>query len=206
MGFGEGYEFDYGHMMPYNDITDPNLPFSRRNGKLTLDTPQAINRFARFIDMCNKLGYVPKANHPIYEDIAKRLLDIVNEHNAYINDDRAEDFSKNYVVSSMYKIGLSPANMIESQQAMDSITEPLKDVANKTIKAEEKSLENPANFTTNIHGISQNMAGKKGVGICAVGLKSFFALTARYNEVLRTGTPKEQERLKSDVIIAGKKY
>ena len=206
MGFGEGYDFDYGHMMPYNDITDPNLPFSRRNGKLTLDTPQAINRFARFINMCNKLGYVPKANHPIYEDIAKRLLDIVNEHNAYINDDRAEDFSKNYVVSSMYKIGLSPANMIESQQAMDSITEPLKDVANKTIKAKEKSLENPANFTTNIHGIAQNMAGKKGVGICAVGLKSFFALTARYNEVLRTGTSKEQERLKSDVIIAGKKY
>lgn len=206
MGFGEGYDFDYGHMMPYNDITDPNLPFSRRNGKLTLNTPQAINRFARFIDMCNKLGYVPKANHPIYEDVAKRLLDIVNEHNAYINDDRAEDFSKNYVVSSMYKIGLSPANMIESQQAMDSITEPLKDVASKTIKAKEKSLENPANFTTNIHGIAQNMAGKKGVGICAVGLKSFFALTARYNEVLRTGTSKEQERLKSDVIIAGKKY
>ena len=204
--FGEGYNFDYGQMMPYDDSSNPNLPFDRRNGKLTLKTPQAIRRFAKFIDMCNKLGYVPKANHPIYEDVAKNLLDIVNKHNNYIHSDKAEDFSKNYVVSSMYKIGLSPANMIESQQAMDSITEPLKRVANSTIKAQEQSLENPANFTTNIHGIAQNMAGKKGVGICAVGLKSFFALTARYNEVLRNGTPEEQERLKSDVIIAGKRY
>ena len=206
LAFGEGYNFDYGHMMPYDENVNPNLPFERRNGKLTLSTPQAINRFARFIDMCNKLGYVPKANHPIYEDIAKRLLNIVNEHNSYIHSDRAEDFSKNYVVSSMYKIGLSPANMIESQQAMDSITDPLKKVANSTIKAQEQSLENPANFTTNIHGIAQNMAGKKGVGICAVGLKSFFALTSRYNEVLRNGTPEEQERLKSDVTIARKRY
>ena len=206
LAFGEGYNFDYGHMMPYDESVNSNLPFERRNGELTLSTPQAINRFARFIDMCNKLGYVPKANHPIYEDIAKRLLNIVNEHNNYIHDDRAEDFSKNYVVSSMYKIGLSPANMIESQQAMDSITDPLKKVANSTIKAQEQSLENPANFTTNIHGIAQNMAGKKGVGICAVGLKSFFALTSRYNEVLRNGTPEEQERLKSDVTIAGKRY
>jgi len=116
---------------------------------------------------------------------------MINDHNDYINSDKAEDFSKNYIVSSMYKIGLSPANLIESQQALDSITSPLKNVANNTIKAQEESLENPAGFTTNIHGIAQNMAGKKGVGICAVGLKSFFALTARYNEVLRTGTPEE---------------
>jgi len=54
----------------------------------------------------------------------------------------------------MYNIGISPANLIESQQALDYITKPLKDVANNTIKAKEESLENPANFTTNIHGIA----------------------------------------------------
>jgi hypothetical protein len=151
--------------------------------------------------MCNRLGGLPAPivigsnnqtinDSSVREDLP-RLLEIVNEHNDYINSDKAEDFSKNYVVASMYKIGLSPANLIESQQALDSITKPLKDVANSTIKAKEESLENPAGFTTNIHGIAQNMAGKKGVGICAVGLKSFFALTARYNEVLRTGTPEE---------------
>lgn len=181
-----------------------------------LSNPTKIKRFSNFIKICNRLGGLPAPiiigsnnqtvnDSSVKEDLPK-ILEIVNDHNDYINDERAEDFSKNYVVASMYKIGLSPANLIESQQALDSITKPLKDVANNTIKAKEESLENPAGFTTNIHGIAQNMAGKKGVGICAVGLKSFFALTARYNEVLRTGTPKEQERLKSDVIIAGKRY
>ena len=181
-----------------------------------LSNPTKIERFSTFLKMCNRLGGLPApiiigSNNQTINDSSvrkdlPRLLEIVNEHNNYINDENAEDFSKNYVVSSMYKIGLSPANLIESQQAMDSITGPLKDVANTTIKAKEESLENPAGFTTNIHGITQNMAGKKGVGICAVGLKSFFALTARYNEVLRTGTLEEQERLRSNVIIAGKKY
>jgi hypothetical protein len=50
------------------------------------------------------------------------------------------------------------------------------------------------------------MAGKKSVGICAVGLKTFFAATARYNEVLAHGTPEEVARLKSDVVIAGKHF
>jgi hypothetical protein len=52
----------------------------------------------------------------------------------------------------MYDIGISPANLIESQAALDSITKPLKDVANATLKALESSIDNPANFTTNVHG------------------------------------------------------
>jgi len=36
---------------------------------------------------------------------------------------------------------------------MDSITGPLKAVANSTIKAKENYLDNPASFVTNIHGI-----------------------------------------------------
>ena len=50
------------------------------------------------------------------------------------------------------------------------------------------------------------MDGKQGVGICAVGLKGFFAVTARYNEVLANGTPEEVQRLQSEVEIAGKKF
>ena len=201
---------DYEKIISVGSI-DPNKPFSfmvTDKGKLhpRLNSPETIRIIARLIDYCNKVGYIPSASDSKYQPFVEQIAQMINDHNDYINDERAEDFSKNYVVSSMYKIGLSPANLIESQQALDSITKPLKDVANNTIKAKEESLENPAGFTTNIHGIAQNMAGKKGVGICAVGLKSFFALTARYNEVLRTGTPEEQERLKSDVIIAGKKY
>ena len=206
----QGKPLDYEKIISVGSI-DPNKPFSfmaNDNGILhpRLNSPETIHIIARYIDYCNKVGYIPPAKDSRYDKFVEQLKQMVNDHNNYISNDKAEDFSKNYVVSSMYKIGLSPANMIESQQAMDSITDPLKSVANNTIKAREESLENPAGFTTNIHGIAQNMAGKKGVGICAVGLKSFFALTSRYNEVLRTGTIEEQERLKSDVIIAGKKY
>jgi len=151
--FGEGYAFDYGRMMPIEG-NNQSLPFKVRDGNLSLNNPQSIKIFANFINMCNKLGYVPKPNHPIYENVANKLLKIVNEHNAYINDDSAEDFSKNYVVSSMYKIGLSPANLIESQQAMDSITGPIKDIANSTLKATVTSQDNPGSFITNIHGIA----------------------------------------------------
>lgn len=197
---GEGYNFDYANIIN----SDPRTPFI--SGGLTLNTPEAIRRFGKFVELCNRLGYIPKSNSPEYDKTVNFIKDIINQHNDFINDDSAEDFAKNYVVSSMYKIGLSPANLIESQQAMDSITSPLKSVSNSTIKAQDTSLDNPGSFVTNIHGIRQNMDGKRGVGICAVGLKSFFALTARYNEVLSHGTQYEQERLKSDVIIAGKHY
>lgn len=197
---GEGYNFDYANIIN----SDPRTPFI--SGGLTLNTPEAIRRFGKFVELCNRLGYIPKSNSPEYDKTVNFIKDIINQHNDFINDDSAEDFAKNYVVSSMYKIGLSPANLIESQQAMDSITSPLKSVSNSTIKAQDTSLDNPGSFVTNIHGIRQNMDGKRGVGICAVGLKSFFALTARYNEVLSHGTQYEQERLKSDIIIAGKHY
>jgi len=50
------------------------------------------------------------------------------------------------------------------------------------------------------------MDGKQGVGICAVGLKGFFAATARYNDVLDNGTPEEVRRLMSDVRIANRNF
>jgi hypothetical protein len=63
-------------------------------------------------------------------------LGYINKHNNFIYTSKDVDkFSKNYLVSSMYNIGVSPANLIESQQAMDSITGPLKDVAAETPKA-----------------------------------------------------------------------
>ena len=126
---GEGYNFDYANIIN----SDPRTPFI--SGGLTLNTPEAIRRFGKFVELCNRLGYIPKSNSPEYDKTVNFIKDIINQHNDFINDDSAEDFAKNYVVSSMYKIGLSPANLIESQQAMDSITSPLKSVSNSTIKA-----------------------------------------------------------------------
>lgn len=197
-----------------SDITDTEKPIvlllksETKRASVNTNTPEAITKLGELIRLCNRLGYIPHATSKIYEPIVKYIAEQINEHNQYINDDSVEDFSKNYIVSSMYKIGVDPANLIESQQALDSITEQPKSIANSTKKAkkEAESLGNTASFATNIHGIAQNMAGKKGVGICAVGLKNYFALTARYNEVLANGTPEEVERLKSEVTIAGQKF
>lgn len=183
----------------------PFYILQRKDGSYTIrlnnEDVESINNLGKLIRTCNQLGFIPE--HP---EQFNTILKLINKHNEYLSDRRAEDFSKNFIVTKMFEIGLSPANLIESQQAMDSITGPLKAVANQTIKALEETLDNPASFTTNIHGMTQNMAGKKGVGICAVGLKSYFALTARYNEVLNYGSPEELRRLESDLIIAGNRF
>jgi hypothetical protein len=54
--------------------------------------------------------------------MAQQIVGIINHHNKYLNSKKVTDFAKNFVVSTMYDIGISPANLIESQQAMDYIT------------------------------------------------------------------------------------
>ena len=184
-------------------------PFYAASGgriKVDNDTVESINNLTKFIEQCNKLGYIPSPKDSSMSLIVNEITNHINRHNNYINNRNVEEFSKNYIVTSMYNIGISPANLIESQAALDSITGPLKEAAESTLKAMEEQSEHPVNFTTNIHGLVQNMDGKKGVGICAVGLKGFFAATARYNEVLNNGTPEEVERLRSDVEIARKRF
>lgn len=201
----DDYEFDYSYLF------EKGGPFVLERGnkvRINNNSPEAIEMLSDFIDWCNKKGYIPSASDPSLSLAVNSIRVFINRHNNYINTSKdVEKFSKNYVVSTMYNIGISPANLIESQQALDSITGPLKEVAKLTLKAlQQKSSDNPADYTTNIRGFVQNMDGKTGVGICAVGLKGFFAATARYNEVLNNGTPEEIERLKSNVFIAGKRF
>lgn len=193
------------------DITKPFNVIQGKEGTeihLNISTPQSIANLSELIRICNKLGFMPEALNIKFNKIIPTILSYINQHNEFINDNSAEEFSKNYIVTSMYNIGANPINLIESQQAMDTITKPLKNVANSTKKAKESndSLGNPASCATNVEGIVQNMSGKKSVGICAVGLKSYFALTARYNEVLANGNTHEIERLKSDISIAKERF
>lgn len=210
-------QFDYSQLISYvpEDMEgqglDQTKPFHMLKGNKVIvntSTVEAIEALSKFIEYCNKHQYIPSSNNSYYNLAINAIRGHINKHNNYINTSKdVAEFSKNYMVNSMFTIGLSPANLIESQQAMDAITGPLKEAANVTLKAiSEQSNDNPADFTTNIHGFVQNMDGKTGVGICAVGLKGFFAATARYNEVLNNGTPEEVERLKSDVTIANKRF
>lgn len=209
---GGEQKIDYSKYISVGSINS-NKPFNTimgQNGteiRINTSTSESIQLLGELIRTGNRLGYIPQATNSGLNSAINVIAQYINDHNQYINDDSVEEYSKNYIVTSMYKIGINPANLIESQQAMDTITSPLKKVSNSTKKAkEDNSLGNVGSYATNIHGITQNMAGKKGVGICAVGLKSYFALTARYNEVLANGTPEEVARLKSDVEIAGKHF
>lgn len=197
----DGEPYDYSQVFDIFEIGNGSKV------KLKNDTPENLIKLGNFIRMCNRLGYIPRPMEESQNLTVNTIKQYVNKHNNYINESKnVAQFAKNYVTSAMYDIGMSPANLIISQQAMDSITAPLKNAAEATLKAMEISQDNPGSFTTNVHGFVQNMDGKQGVGICAVGLKSFFAATARYNEVLAHGTPNEVARLESDVFIAKKRF
>lgn len=192
-------------LRPDNPL-DLNTPihYVAGNMRVNTKTPEAIRRLGELITKCNNLHFIPEIQGMPTEK-HQQIVQIINKHNTYNKD--SEEYSKNYIVSAMYDIGLNPINLVESQQAMDEIKSPLKKIAENTKKAQkDDSLGNPGSFLTNIKGLIQNMGGKQGVGICAVGLKSFFALTARYNEVLRNGTYHEKQRLASELEIAGNNF
>lgn len=94
---------------------------------------------------------------------------------------------------------------------MDGTTGPLKKESNKSSEAKEASTRTPGNAINKFEGIVENQVGKKGIAICATGLKSFFGLTQYCNFLLNYGTAQDQERilLGSDhrgVVIGGKTY
>lgn len=102
---------------------------------------------------------------------------------------------KNFQLNRMIDIFSDPANMIESQAAIDRQTSEPKNIANQSPKANDSKFAVPGNFMSSIHGIVQNMTGKEDVGICAVGLKSFFALSQYNNYILKYGTEDQKKRL-----------
>ena len=102
---------------------------------------------------------------------------------------------KNYMLTQMYNISIDPVNLPASQQPVDTTTKPLKSKADERQDVVEEQKEStPASFIDAIHSIYENQVGKTGVGICAVGLKSYFATTQAVNMILDEGTDVEKER------------
>jgi hypothetical protein len=80
-------------------------------------TPEALEKLGKLIRICNKLGYVPDTpnSNTSWQTVINYIASQINIHNDYINDESVDDFSKNFIVNSMYEIGIDPANLIESQ-------------------------------------------------------------------------------------------
>ena len=130
------------------------------------------------------------------------LASIVNKHNLYVNNsDNVEAFTKNYVVEQMYRIAKNPSNLIQAQTSVDQTTGEPKDLADEFSTA-GKALKKatPGNTGNKFQSIEDNHVGKDVIGISAVGLKSFFALTQYVNTVLKQGDPEAVDRLLSNPI------
>lgn len=178
--------YDYNEL---NDIID-------NKGNLTIgNDANKLSKFADFIEHINTYGLLfnesLQGNDSEGIKVSRReaILKAVNRYNNYlsrIKDTRLLDnIHKNYIEHSIYSIINNPVNQIEAQNSVDFITKPYKDLAAKSPMAHDSIKNGPGAFTTNIHAIINNQVGKKCIGIAAVGLKSFFAITEYFNNAIR---------------------
>lgn len=194
------------------DNLDGTLPFTERmiNGVPHIvpqvNTAKGLRAFGELIEQINNNGFNVRGER----GQLKELLAIVNDYNSYIskirNRKERENAIKNYIENSIYDIIINPINQEQAQSSVDATTSPWKKLANESSNSNEASKNNPGAFTTNIHAINNNAVGKMGIGISAVGLKSYFALTQYFNNILSHGTPKEKARLRFNVSVLGQNY
>lgn len=121
---------------------------------------------------------------------------IINSHNTFLfKQDKNRQLSaiKNFMLTRMYQVIESPANQIQAQVPIDTATSIVKrESDNPDLKDARLAREAiPGDASVKITGIFKNQVGKKGVGICAVGLKSYFADFLHYTKVLNTSNDKE---------------
>ena len=192
--------------------TDLTKPVLLINGQLRLvvDTPERLKAFGKLINYINNNGLDFTGKYPSNVKLFQSfLVPIVNNYNQYLNNldsEERENAIKNNIVSTIYNIVLDPRNQNEAQSSVDATTAPFKKLASTSPKSVDSLYRVPGAFTTNIHAIYNNQVGKKGVGISAVGMKSYFALTQYFNNVLRSGDTQAINRLKFDVSFLGKNY
>lgn len=127
-----------------------------------------------------------------------RLKEIVDEHNLYLDSLSSYTLSKvvnNFTMYNTYKVSADPVNLLQAHVPVDATTGPLKKVAKKSAEDAEASTRTPGNVVNKFEGINENQVGKKGISICATGLKSYFGITQYCNWVLNNGTIEDQERL-----------
>ena len=190
----------------------------RKSGR-ALTSPRAIAKWAELIEHINNYG---TKGIVLEEGIAQidlaRMYNYVDRHNAYIRELHnkggrvLEGAVKNFMVTQMFNISIDPVNLQASQHPVDVSTKPFKSRANqRTDVVEEQKQSTPASFVNAIHSIYENQVGKTGVGICAVGLKSYFATTQATNQIIEDGTNREKVRSLlgkngEGVTIRGKLY
>lgn len=185
------------------------------NISLNVNTPELLKKFGNFLREIKEIN-VPSSkikqkfiqsiiskfrpqSEEQFQDIFQKLKGIVDKHNTYfdkIDERKLEHIVQNQIMFGIYETISDPSNLMESQASMDGIVTPLKEESNKSLEAQDAKNRTAGNFVNKCEGIVENQTGKKGVGICAAGLKGFFNLMQYYNQVLNNGSQDEQEMLR----------
>ena len=196
-----------------------------------LTTPENIIQFAQFLEDINKNGFNSASDTDYYavaqamnaqfggkdvdfginmvKEIAEQIKDIINKHNLYLTKlkpKKREQVIKNYATAQLREIIEDPINRRQADSSVDVVTGPAKALAKLSPKATVQTTFTPGNVANKFQSISENMVGKDGIAICATGLKSFFALTDTYQEILNGADIEAKEALLFNVKFGGKTY
>lgn len=192
------------------DLDKPIITIGGNKLRIRLGSPKALIMYGELIHKLTSNNFTIVDDDSINRHLAKYLLPKINKYNAYLqnikNSKQRIDAIKNNIETQIYDVILNPKNQIEAQVSVDSATKPFKDLAAQSPRAEDSNRSTPLKFTSNIHAISDNSVGKQGIGIAAVGMKSYFAATQYFNWVVKHGTPEQKENLKFNVQIGDKVY
>lgn len=140
------------------------------------------------------------------EDLFKHATQALNKHNNYIKTSpHKEAFTKNYVVEQMIRIAKNPANLSQAHVSVDETVSVAKNIAKQSKLEKLGNYVGHGNIGALLKAIEDNHVGKDVIGITAVGLKAFFALTQYTNTVLNTD-PKARQRLLKPITFQGKEY
>lgn len=131
--------------------------------------------------------------------ITKELSRINNEHNLYLdnlNQTKMEHIANNYSQKQMLDIISDPMNLPHGQSSVDAVVQPFKNKGDESPEGKAVKFRTPGNFMNKAESIVENQVGREAIGICATGLKTFFGLSAYYNNIINNSKdPKKLQRL-----------
>lgn len=142
--------------------------------------------------------FTPEQLEFLFEELAV----MVNDHNLY--SDNQEEYTKNYVVQQMIDIIANPVNQMQATMSVDQTTDRPKKMAEKSEAGKALKYATPGNVANIMQAIEDNYTGKEVIGISAVGLKSFFAITQYANTLLKQGNLKPL--FNKSIVFNGKEY
>lgn len=209
-------------------------PGQSTNYKVVVDysSEKSIKTLAKLITEINKNGFdkttkdtitignitINDAN--VIQDIQQQLIDAFNKHNLYfrkMSSNKKSMIAKNIELARLRRIIVDPVSQQQAQSSVDVVTSPLKALGNTSPNAKRQRMMTPGNFYNMPQAIVENMVGKSGIATSAVALKSLFANTSVYQNILNNGTEQEINDLLfameeynkyrfNDGVFAGKKH